>query len=74
MPWFSDANALNAHGIPSVAFGPGSIAQAHTCDEFIALSALEDGARAFEAFLDEVSHRAPSRIPDDAPRLSANRP
>lgn len=50
VPWFSDANVLNAHGTPAVAFGPGSIKQAHTADEFISLAALENGARAFEAF------------------------
>ena len=51
VPWFSDANILNAHGIPAVAFGPGSIAQAHTADEFIALDSLEAGARALAGFL-----------------------
>ncbi|MBI5767327.1 MAG: M20/M25/M40 family metallo-hydrolase [Verrucomicrobia bacterium] len=51
VPWFSDANIFNAHGIPAVAFGPGSIAQAHTIDEFIEVAALEEGARAFGAIL-----------------------
>jgi acetylornithine deacetylase/succinyl-diaminopimelate desuccinylase-like protein len=51
VPWFSDANIFNAHGIPAVAFGPGSIAQAHTADEFIALEALSEGSRALAAFL-----------------------
>lgn len=51
VPWFSDANIFNAHGIPAVAFGPGSIAQAHTADEFIVLDALADGARALSGFL-----------------------
>lgn len=54
-PWFSDANVLNAHGTPAVAFGPGSIAQAHTRDEFIEVSALEEGARTMEAFIRSVS-------------------
>lgn len=54
VPWFSDANIFNAHGIPAVAFGPGSIAQAHTADEFIALDALEAGARALTGFLTSV--------------------
>jgi acetylornithine deacetylase len=31
--------------------GPGSIAQAHTCDEWIALEELEKGASFFENFL-----------------------
>ena len=58
-PWFSDANVLNAHGIPSVAFGPGSINQAHTVDEFIELGALEAGARALEAFMSDVNASPP---------------
>jgi acetylornithine deacetylase/succinyl-diaminopimelate desuccinylase-like protein len=58
-PWFSDANVFNAHGIPSVAFGPGSIAQAHTADEFIELASLEAGARALEAFMAKVDSNPP---------------
>jgi acetylornithine deacetylase/succinyl-diaminopimelate desuccinylase-like protein len=54
-PWFSDANVLNAHGTPAVAFGPGLIAQAHTRDEFIEESALADGARALGNFIRDVS-------------------
>jgi acetylornithine deacetylase/succinyl-diaminopimelate desuccinylase-like protein len=52
VPWFSDANIFNAHGIPAVAFGPGAIAQAHTADEFITVAALEEGARAFAGILE----------------------
>lgn len=54
-PWFSDANVLNAHGTPAVAFGPGKMAQAHTKDEYIALTDLEQGAAALEAFIRSVS-------------------
>lgn len=54
-PWFSDANVLNAHGTPAVAFGPGSIAQAHTRDEFIEESALADGVRALGGFIRSIS-------------------
>lgn len=50
-PWFRDANRLVAAGIPSVAFGPGSIAQAHTRDEFITTTALAAGTRAFRGLL-----------------------
>lgn len=58
-PWFSDANVFNAHGIPAVAFGPGSIAQAHTRDEFIALADLKRGARAFAGIIADFSERPP---------------
>lgn len=49
--WFCDANIFAGAGIPSVAFGPGSIAQAHTKDEFIVERELEAGVAAFGAFL-----------------------
>lgn len=50
-PWFCDAAVFAARGIASVALGPGSIAQAHTSDEWIAVSDLEAGADFFEKFL-----------------------
>ncbi len=50
-PWFSDAAHLSAGGLPSICLGPGSIDQAHTADEFIAISDLEDGAQWFSNFI-----------------------
>jgi acetylornithine deacetylase/succinyl-diaminopimelate desuccinylase-like protein len=50
-PWFCDAAFLAAAGTPSIAIGPGSIAQAHTKDEFIRVSDLEDGVAFFTRFL-----------------------
>jgi acetylornithine deacetylase/succinyl-diaminopimelate desuccinylase-like protein len=50
-PWFCDAAVFAKHGSPAIAMGPGSIAQAHTKDEWIALEDLEKGASFFEAFL-----------------------
>jgi acetylornithine deacetylase len=41
--YFCDAAVLAAGGIPSVVFGPGDIAQAHTADEWISLAQLERG-------------------------------
>jgi acetylornithine deacetylase/succinyl-diaminopimelate desuccinylase-like protein len=49
--WFCDANIFAAHGTPAVAFGPGSIRQAHTKDEFILERELRAGAAAFGAFM-----------------------
>lgn len=37
VPYATDAAFLAAAGVPTVVFGPGSIAQAHTADEWIAL-------------------------------------
>jgi succinyl-diaminopimelate desuccinylase len=50
-PWFCDAAFLAAAGTPSIAIGPGSIAQAHTKDEHIAIEDLEAGAAFFAEFL-----------------------
>jgi acetylornithine deacetylase/succinyl-diaminopimelate desuccinylase-like protein len=49
--WFCDANIFAAHGTPAVAFGPGSIRQAHTKDEFILERELRAGAAAFGEFM-----------------------
>jgi acetylornithine deacetylase/succinyl-diaminopimelate desuccinylase-like protein len=49
--YFSDASVLSHGGIPAVLFGPGDIAQAHTHDEWIALSSLERGTALLTAFL-----------------------
>ena len=50
-PWFCDAAFLAIAGTPAIAIGPGSIAQAHTKDEFIAVQDLEDGVAFFKRFL-----------------------
>ncbi len=50
-PWFCDAAYLADKGIPSIAIGPGSIAQAHTKDEWISVSDLEAGVAFFKTFL-----------------------
>lgn len=39
--FFCDAAVLAAGGIPSVVFGPGDIAQAHTVDEWISLAEVK---------------------------------
>lgn len=57
-PWFCDAAVFARHGVPAVAMGPGSIDQAHTKDEWIAVAELERGARFFGRFLDGLRQRA----------------
>ncbi|MFZ4773773.1 MAG: M20 family metallopeptidase [Terrimicrobiaceae bacterium] len=54
-PWFCDAAIFSGHGCPAVALGPGSIAQAHICDEFIAVADLEKGSRFFLDFLKSLN-------------------
>jgi acetylornithine deacetylase len=49
--YFCDAAVLAEAGIPSVVFGPGDIAQAHTADEWISLKSLERGKSLLVHFL-----------------------
>lgn len=49
--YFCDAAVLAAGGIPSVVFGPGDIAQAHTADEWISLAQLDQAHTRLLAFL-----------------------
>jgi acetylornithine deacetylase/succinyl-diaminopimelate desuccinylase-like protein len=53
--FFCDASVLAQGGIPSVVFGPGDIAQAHTADEWISLAALEHGKGLLRRFLESFS-------------------
>ncbi|HEY4235502.1 MAG TPA: M20 family metallopeptidase [Lacipirellulaceae bacterium] len=41
VPYGTDAAAIAASGVPTVVFGPGSILQAHTADEFIEMDELQ---------------------------------
>jgi acetylornithine deacetylase len=52
--FFCDAAVLAEGGIPSVVFGPGDIAQAHTVDEWISLAALERGKDLLKQFLSSL--------------------
>ena len=52
--YFCDAAVLSAAGIPSVVFGPGDIAQAHTADEWISLPSLERGKNLLFRFLNSL--------------------
>ena len=52
--FFTDAGVLAAAGIPSVVFGPGDIAQAHTADEWVAVSQLERGTKMLGRFLQSL--------------------
>jgi acetylornithine deacetylase len=52
--FFSDAGVLAHHGIPSVLFGPGDIAQAHTVDEWVAIRQLDQAAALLDKFLRQL--------------------
>ena len=49
--YFSDAGVLASAGIPSVLFGPGDIAQAHTPNEWIDLRQVEQASDLLARFL-----------------------
>ena len=49
--YFCDASILAQGGIPSIVFGPGDIAQAHTDDEWISQKSLEGGTALLLKFL-----------------------
>lgn len=50
--FFCDAAIIAGGGIPSVVFGPGNIAQAHTADEWISIASLEKAASIYRRFIE----------------------
>ncbi len=44
VPYGTDASTLALAGVPSVVFGPGDIARAHTCDEWVPLDEVEQAS------------------------------
>lgn len=52
--FFCDAAVLAAGGIPSVVFGPGDIAQAHTAEEWINLRHLDEATALLTRFLQSL--------------------
>jgi acetylornithine deacetylase len=44
VPFGTDAATIAGAGIPTVVFGPGDIAQAHTADEWVSLEQVEKAA------------------------------
>lgn len=63
VPFGTNASAYAPLGVPTVVFGPGSIAQAHTADEWIAIGQLHLAAEIYyqsaqSATLSTDSHRS----------------
>jgi acetylornithine deacetylase len=44
VPYGTDASTIAEGGIPAVVFGPGDIARAHTCDEWVPLGEVEQAS------------------------------
>lgn len=50
VPYGTHASRISAAGVPSVVFGPGSIRQAHTVDEWIEIEQLQAAATVYFEF------------------------
>ena len=53
VPFGTDAAVFSAAGVPTVVFGPGSIAQAHTADEWLPLDELAQASEVLYRFARE---------------------
>ena len=51
VPFGSDASKLSRAGIPTILFGPGSIDQAHSVDEYVELAQVEKAAAFYRHFI-----------------------
>jgi acetylornithine deacetylase/succinyl-diaminopimelate desuccinylase family protein len=51
VPFGSDASKLSRAGVPAIVFGPGSIDQAHSVDEYVELAAVEKAAAFYREFI-----------------------
>jgi acetylornithine deacetylase ArgE len=51
VPYGTDASVIALQGVPAVVFGPGSIDQAHTADEWLEISQLEQASEILFRFL-----------------------
>lgn len=51
VPYGTDASVIAGMGVPTVVFGPGSIDQAHTADEWIAVDQLHQASEIYHRFL-----------------------
>ncbi|MBL9117733.1 MAG: M20 family metallopeptidase [Verrucomicrobiaceae bacterium] len=50
VPFGSDASKLSRAGIPTIVFGPGSIDQAHTVDEWVPVDQVETALKFYRSF------------------------
>ncbi len=56
-PFMTNATAYTAAGVPSLVFGPGSIELAHTKNEYIDWSELEQAEQILRYFVEHSPHR-----------------
>lgn len=51
VPFGSDASKLSRAGVPAIVFGPGSIDQAHSVDEYVELAEVEKASAFYREFI-----------------------
>ena len=56
VPFGTDAACYDGAGAPTVVFGPGSIEQAHTADEWVSLAEVEQASEAIYRFVKEFKN------------------
>ncbi len=67
VPYGTDAaNLSGVGGIPCVVLGPGSIDQAHSADEWVALDEVERAVELYVRVVDELAAGVPTVVPDQA--------
>lgn len=55
VPWGTNAPLFAAAGVPTLVFGPGSVAQAHTADEWIDIEQLRQAAEILYQFCSQAA-------------------
>ncbi len=53
-PAMTMAHVLITRGVPAIIYGPGSIAQAHTADEWVRVEEIERATRFYAALIEEL--------------------
>ena len=54
VPYFTDASTIAMGGTPSLVFGPGNIAQAHSTDEWVELEQVDRAYSIVSKFLNSL--------------------
>ena len=57
VPYGTNASRISNGGVPSMVFGPGSIAQAHTKDEWVPIDELQQASEVYYRFCTSVVKR-----------------
>ncbi len=57
-PWSANTGVFTEAGIPSVLFGPGSIAQAHTGEEFVEIEQVVTAAKVYAEMIRQFGREA----------------